>query len=334
MTEGVEIGNIEIPLIKGEDGKDGSAGKISSLQITMLPSESIPTVTNTGTAYDAKYILGIPMGTSVESAHINTNELVITLTNGTEINVGTVVGTSILDVIIDNEYNLLITLTDGTEINAGNLEDNLSGIVSDYLQDYYDKDTADGKFALITKSAKAINTSYNASTNKLTAKLKDLNGTVISTDEATFPNSIVALAYSSGHIGYTKESGATGTVDISGLVSGLQTEITNANKLSADLVTDTNTTNKFVTSTEKTKISNSITASDYATSGTGGTIKIGNGLAINDGVINPQSISGETAWTTSSMLNQFVSVTTAKNMINYKIGDIDSALDLLNGESI
>lgn len=84
----------------------------------------------------------------------------------------------------------------------------------------------------------------------------------------------------------------------------------------------------------ETTLEDYVKNTDYATSSTGGTIKIGNGLAINNGIINPQAITGATAWTTSTMLNQFVSVTTARNMINYKIGDIDSVLDLINGESV
>lgn len=44
-------------------------------------------------------------------------------------------------------------------------------------------------------------------------------------------------------------------VPVGDLISGLQTEITPQNKLSADLVDDTNATNKFVTAQEKSQIS-------------------------------------------------------------------------------
>jgi len=57
-------------------------------------------------------------------------------------------------------------------------------------------------------------------------------------------------------------------------VSQLQPTISSSNKLNANLVDDSSSTNKFVTSTEKTKIANSITATDYATQTTGGTVKV------------------------------------------------------------
>lgn len=44
------------------------------------------------------------------------------------------------------------------------------------------------------------------------------------------------------------------------MVSGLQSEITSSNKLNSDLISDTNQNNKFVTSDEKTKISNNNSA--------------------------------------------------------------------------
>jgi hypothetical protein len=87
--EGVEIGNITIPAIKGDKGDKGDAGKIISLSVTMLSSTATPTVTNTGTESEAKYELGIPRGTGVSSAVINEDgELVITLTDNTELNLG------------------------------------------------------------------------------------------------------------------------------------------------------------------------------------------------------------------------------------------------------
>jgi hypothetical protein len=54
----------------------------------------------------------------------------------------------------------------------------------------------------------------------------------------------------------TLQSGSTVEFSVADLVSGLQTEITNDNKLSADLVDDSSTTNKFVTASDLTTLSN------------------------------------------------------------------------------
>lgn len=52
----------------------------------------------------------------------------------------------------------------------------------------------------------------------------------------------------------TLVSGQIITIPLADLIAGLQAEITSQNKLSADLVDDTNSANKFVTAAEKTQI--------------------------------------------------------------------------------
>ena len=52
------------------------------------------------------------------------------------------------------------------------------------------------------------------------------------------------------------QNGQTVEFSVADLVSGLQTEITSSNKLSADLVDDTGTTNQFATSSQLTKLDN------------------------------------------------------------------------------
>ena len=331
--EGVQIGNLQIPIAKGDKGDTGAAGKISSLSITMLDSTATPTVTNSGTVYDAQYTLGIPRGTGVSNCSVNdSGELVISLTSGSSINVGTVVGTSITNVEIDDEYNLVVTLSDETEIDAGNLEDEISDIIEGYLADYYDKDTADGKFALITETGNKIDLSVNSSTYVVTATLKDKNNNTLSTATIDLPleSVVVSGSYDSTNkkIILTLQSGSTIEFSVADLVSGLQSEITSSNKLSADLVDDTSTTNKFVNSTEKTKIANSITASDYATSNTGGTIKLGNGFGKN----GTTGVAEASVWSTSHTFGEreFIGYKTLMNILDDVVGDIDSALDAIN----
>ena len=265
--EGVELGNISLPLIKGDKGDKGDAGKILSMTITMLASTATPTVTNTGTQTEAQYILGIPRGTGISSAVINEDgELVITLTDNTELNLGVIVPTSITSVTIDSDYDFVVTYSDGTEVVVGNLGTVIESLIAGELDNYYDKTTADGKFALITETGNKIDVSINTTTYVMTLQLKDKNNNVLSTGTVDLPLESVVVngAYNSQtkKIVLTLQNGNTIEFSVADLVSGLQSEITSNNKLSADLVDDTSTTNKFVTATEKTAIGTIKT--DYA----------------------------------------------------------------------
>lgn len=93
---------------------------------------------------------------------------------------------------------------------------------------------------------------------KLTATLKNRNNVVIATSNVIdFPveSAIVNASYdnTTKDLTFTLQNGATIVVPIDDIVSGLQSEITAQNKLSADLVDDTSTTNKFVTASDKSK---------------------------------------------------------------------------------
>lgn len=83
----------------------------------------------------------------------------------------------------------------------------------------------------------------------MTLALKNAAGTTISTDTVDLPLESVVVngSYDSTNkkIVLTLQSGSTIDIPVGDLVSGLQAEITSSNKLSADLVDDTNTTNKF-----------------------------------------------------------------------------------------
>ena len=293
MEEGVEITNLTIPAIKGDKGDTGSAGKISSLAITMLASTATPTVTNTGTVYDAHYVLGIPKGTGIAGTEINDDdELIITLSDDTELNVGVVVGSSIESVYIDEEYNLIVTLTDDTEINAGNLETEITNIVS---EDYYDKDTADAKFAQF------VDLSYDVGDRELTATIEDADHTTLSTNTITLPQAIASLSVTNRTIYITYVDGSTGTL----YLSHVQPLITSENKLTADYVDDLTSTNKFVTASEKTQITSNATA----------ITNIKDGISIDS--------FGDVE---SNYYN--------KTAIDSMIGNIDDVLDAINGEVI
>ena len=121
-----------------------------------------------------------------------------------------------------------------------------------------------------TKYAATITASLNTTTYKLTITLKDQNGdTLGQAQEVDFPceSALVGVAYNSNNksLTLTTQSGSTSSVDISGLISGLQPEITQSNKLSADLVDDTSTTHKFVTAADITNWNSKQPAGNYIT---------------------------------------------------------------------
>lgn len=102
----------------------------------------------------------------------------------------------------------------------------------------------------------SIDLSLNTTTYVMTLALKNAAGTTLSTDTVDLPLESVVVngSYDSTNkkIILTLQSGSTIEIPVGDLVSGLQTEITSNNKLSSDLVDDTNHTNKFVTTSEKT----------------------------------------------------------------------------------
>ena len=121
-----------------------------------------------------------------------------------------------------------------------------------------------------TKYAAALSLSINSTTYVVTAQLKDQDNNNLgsaATIDLPLESVVVSGSYDSTNkkIVLTLQSGSTIDIPVGDLVEGLQSEITSTNKLSADLVDDTSTTHKFVTSAEKTKISNSVTTSDLNT---------------------------------------------------------------------
>lgn len=108
-----------------------------------------------------------------------------------------------------------------------------------------------------TKYGNNLSLTIDSSTYVLTAQLKDQDGNNLGTAQTIdlpLESAVVDGRYDSAtkKVILVLRSGATVDFSVADLVSGLQTEITVTNKLSADLVDDTSSTNKFVTSTEKT----------------------------------------------------------------------------------
>ena len=111
-------------------------------------------------------------------------------------------------------------------------------------------------YELKTDVGHSIDLSVNTTNYKVTLDLKNSAGTIISTDTIDLPleSVVVNATYDSTNkkIVLTLQNGTTVDVPIGDLISGLQVEITSNNKLSSDLVDDTNHTHKFVTASDIT----------------------------------------------------------------------------------
>lgn len=115
-----------------------------------------------------------------------------------------------------------------------------------------------------TKYAANMSLSINSNTYVITAQLKDQEGNNIGsaqTVDLPLETVVVSGEYDSENkkIVLTLKDGSTIDIPVGDLIAGLQTEITDANKLSADLVDDTTATHKFVTTQDKTNWDNKVT---------------------------------------------------------------------------
>ena len=112
-----------------------------------------------------------------------------------------------------------------------------------------------GALSSSTKYGATIDMSLNTTDYKLTVSLKDQVGTVLNSKVVDFPIESVVVngSYDSTNkkIVLTLQNGNTIDVPVGDIVAGLQSEITALNMLDADLVDDTNSTHKFVTTSEK-----------------------------------------------------------------------------------
>lgn len=108
-----------------------------------------------------------------------------------------------------------------------------------------------------TKYAAALNMSINSSTYVVTAQLKDQDGNNLGTAQTIdlpLESMVVSGTYDDAtkKIILTLQGGSTVEFSVADLVSGLQTELSATNKLDADYVDDSTSTNKFVTASDKT----------------------------------------------------------------------------------
>jgi len=110
-------------------------------------------------------------------------------------------------------------------------------------------------------SVQSGKTYYTGPTYVVTTTLKDQDGNTLgSAQTIDLPlESVVVSGYyddNTKKVVLTLKDGSTVEFSVADLVSGLQTEITASNKLSADLVDDSTATNKFATAAQLTKLDN------------------------------------------------------------------------------
>lgn len=112
-----------------------------------------------------------------------------------------------------------------------------------------------------TKYWATFELSINSSTYVVTATLKDQDWNTLGTAQTIdlpLESVVVSGSYDSAtkKVILTLQSWSTIEFSVADLVSWLQTEITSSNKLDADLVDDSTSTNKFVTASDITKLWN------------------------------------------------------------------------------
>ena len=146
-------------------------------------------------------------------------------------------------------------------------------------------------------SASTLDLSINNSTYVLTLSRKSIDGSVTINETVDLP--LEEMVVSGSYNNTTKKvvlslkNGSDVEFSVADLVSGLQSEITSSNKLSADLVQD-GTTNKVVTSANKTQWNNAI--SGVSLNGTAATVT--NHVASLTGVATTTALSTHTGDTT------------------------------------
>lgn len=150
-------------------------------------------------------------------------------------------------------------------------------------------------------------TYYTGPTYIITTILRDQDGNTLGsaqTIDLPLESVVVSGSYDSANkkVVLTLKDGSTVDFSVADLVSGLQTELSATNKLNADYVDDTNSTNKFVTASEKSVWSGK---QDELTAGDGITIADeGGALVISADRTQPYSYSNMITYTTTNDRNE------------------------------
>ena len=343
-TESVEIND-------GVDGQDGQDAKINGKNSIEIEAGNNITIDDTENGIRINSTGGGSGGTS------NYNDL----SNKPKINNVELSGNkSLNDLGIQPKGNYLISETDPTvpsyvkNITQANITNwNNKADISDIpdVSNFITRNVNNlVNYTLKTNTGSLIDLEINQTTYVVTLSLKDQDGNVISTDTIDLPleNVVVSGRYdnTTKKVILTLENGSEVDFSIADLVSGLQSEITSQNKLASDLIDDSNSGNKFVTSSEKQTWNNKLDTedltdyvknTDYATNAKGGVIRtlddygtyIINGVlsAVNKNYAQYQVLPNQLFIGKGTLEN----VITGKELVNKTyvdniVGDIESLL--------
>ena len=265
---------------------------ISESNVIDLPLESV-VVSGEYDATNKKIILTLENGNIIE---IPVEDLIDGLATKTELEEGLATkDANIIESISKNGAPLPVNANKNVNITVPTKTSeviNDSGFITNDtngLSHYYNKTATDTRFSLVTETGTNFTLSIDPTTFVMTAILKDKNGRALSTQTVDLPleSVVVGGRYDSEtrEVVLTLENGSVVRFSVADLVSGLQSEITDSNKLSSDLVDDTNSVNKFVTATDKTNwdakldtddLTDYVKNTDYANESKAGVIKPNN----------------------------------------------------------
>ena len=188
-------------------------------------------------------------------------------------------------------------------------------------------------------SGASIVLSINSSTYVVTLQLKNKTGTVVSSGTIDLPLESVVVngSYDSAtkKVILTLQNGNTIDFSVADLVSGLQTEITSSNKLNADLVDDSTSTNKFTNATEKSTWNNKYNKPNTGIPKTDLSSDVQTSLdkadtAVQDVSSKEDSSNKVTTLSSSSTDDEYPSAKCVYDHVDSIVGDINDLLDELN----
>lgn len=156
------------------------------------------------------------------------------------------------------EWDKLATVEEGAEVNAIETISKNGTALSIDANRNVDIDLSE--YALGNEAGARISAEVDTTTYVLTFKLYDRNNNILNTQTIDLPTESVVVSGSYNNLTksiiLTLQSGSTITIPVGDLIGGLQSEITQNNKLDSDLVDDTNNLHKFVTQNQKDKLDN------------------------------------------------------------------------------
>lgn len=264
-TSGAAVFNFTIPKgAKGDTGSTGPAATITVWSTITWDAWTSATVTNSGTSSAAVLDFTIPKWDKWDTWNTwATGNWIASVTSSKSWKVTTV---TITETDWDSTSFQVSDGADGEwswDVVWPNSSTDWNVVLFDWatgklIKDSWKAFTAAGIWALAdsTKYWKTLDLSIDSTTYVVTATLKDQDWTTLSTDTIDLPLESVVVWGSYDAVNkkvvLTLENGNTVEFSVADLVAWLQSEITSSNKLDADLVDDSTSTNKFVTAANKT----------------------------------------------------------------------------------